>query len=286
MLLHVPESLLPLAGLACAVLGACLGSFLNVVAWRLPRQESVVLPGSHCPRCGTPLRWFENLPLLSWLLQRGRCRHCHTPIAGRYPAVELLCAGLFVAAAAGQPSGLGPAATPLLVLLAGWLLVSLLLPLILIDLDHLWLPEPLCRWGVVLGLVVTALAGFSQGDGVGRSLLFWHLLAASAGLLGFEAVSAGAGKLLGKPALGLGDAKLAALLGAWLGLTGLGLMVVLAVFSGAVFGVVGLLSGRLQRGQPFPFGPFLAGAGLAVWIAGNGFWLQQLSWLLGWDRLG
>ena len=171
-------------------------------------------------------------------------------------------------------------------LLAGWLLVSLLLPLILIDLDHLWLPEPLCRWGVVLGLVVTALAGFSQGDGVGRSLLFWHLLAASAGLLGFEAVSAGAGRLLGKPALGLGDAKLAALLGAWLGLTGLGLMVVLAVFSGAVFGVVGLLSGRLQRGQPFPFGPFLAGAGLAVWIAGNGFWLQQLSWLLGWDRLG
>ena len=286
MLLHVPEPLLPLAGLVCAVLGACLGSFLNVVAWRLPRQESVVLPGSHCPRCGTPLRWFENLPLLSWLLQRGRCRHCHTPIAGRYPAVELLCAGLFVAAAAGQPSGLGPAATPLLVLLAGWLLVSLLLPLILIDLDHLWLPEPLCRWGVVLGLVVTALAGFSQGDGVGRSLLFWHLLAASAGLLGFEAVSAGAGKLLGKPALGLGDAKLAALLGAWLGLTGLGLMVVLAVFSGAVFGVVGLLSGRLQRGQPFPFGPFLAGAGLAVWIAGNGFWLQQLNWLLGWDRLG
>jgi leader peptidase (prepilin peptidase)/N-methyltransferase len=286
MLLHVPEPLLPLAGLVCAVLGACLGSFLNVVAWRLPRQESVVRPGSHCPRCGTPLRWFENVPLLSWLLQRGRCRHCHTPIAGRYPAVELLCAGLFVAAAAGQPSGLGPAATPLLVVLAGWLLVSLLLPLILIDLDHLWLPEPLCRWGVVLGLVVTALAGFSQGDGVGRSLLFWHLLAASAGLLGFEAVSAGAGRLLGKPALGLGDAKLAALLGAWLGLTGLGLMVVLAVFSGAVFGVVGLLSGRLQRGQPFPFGPFLAGAGLAVWIAGNGFWLQQLSWLLGWDRLG
>jgi len=274
------------AAVLAAVLGACVGSFLNVVAWRLPREESVVTPGSHCPHCGTPLRWFENLPLLSWLLQRGRCRHCHTPIAGRYPAVELLCAGLFVAAAAGQPSGLGPAATPLLVLLAGWLLVSLLLPLILIDLDHLWLPEPLCRWGVVLGLVVTALAGFSQGDGVGRSLLFWHLLAASAGLLGFEAVSAGAGRLLGKPALGLGDAKLAALLGAWLGLTGLGLMVVLAVFSGAVFGVVGLLSGRLQRGQPFPFGPFLAGAGLAVWIAGNGFWLQQLSWLLGWDRLG
>ena len=159
MLLHLPEPLLSTAALTCAVLGACLGSFLTVVAWRLPRQESVVFPGSHCPRCGTALRWYENLPLLSWLLQRGRCRHCGTSISVRYPAVELLCAGLFVAAAAGQPSGLGPTAEPLLLLLAGWLLVGLLLPLILIDLDHLWLPEPLCRWGVVLGLVVTAVAG-------------------------------------------------------------------------------------------------------------------------------
>jgi leader peptidase (prepilin peptidase)/N-methyltransferase len=158
--------------------------------------------------------------------------------------------------------------------------VSLLLPLTLIDIDHLWLPEPLCRWGVVAGLVVSAAAGFSQGDEPGRALLLWHLLAASAGLLGFEAVSALAGRLLGKPALGLGDAKLAALLGAWLGLAGLGLVVVLAVFSGAAFGALGLLSGRLKRGQPFPFGPFLAGSGLAVWIGGHGFWLQLLAPLL------
>ncbi|MFM7651792.1 MAG: prepilin peptidase [Vulcanococcus sp.] len=277
MLLTLPDPLLIPAALAIAALGACLGSFLNVVAWRLPREESVVHPGSHCPRCGTPLRWFENVPLLSWLLQRGRCRHCGAAIRLRYPAVELLTAGLFVAATAGSPSGLGNAAPVPLSLLAGWVLVGLLMPLILIDLDHLWLPEPLCRWGVITGLVVTAIAGFSQGDGMGRELLLWHLLAACAGLLGFEAMSAGAGGLLGKPALGLGDAKLAALLGAWLGLTGLGLMVVLAVFSGAAFGVIGLASGRLKRGQPFPFGPFLAGAGLAVWIGGNGFWLRLLG---------
>ena len=280
MLQQLPDPLLPFLALVSAVLGACLGSFLNVVAWRLPRQESVVRPGSHCPRCGTPLRWFENIPLLSWLVQGSRCRHCHTPISLRYPAVELLTAGLFVAAAAGTPSGLGPAAPAALLVPAGWLLVGLLVPLILIDLDHLWLPEPLCRWGVGLGLLVTAIAGGLQGEAVARPLLLWHLLAASAGLLGFEAVSAGAGRLLGKPALGLGDAKLAALLGAWLGLTGLGLMVVLSVFSGAAFGVIGLLSGRLKRGQPFPFGPFLAGAGLAVWIGGNGFWLQLLAPLL------
>ena len=280
----------PELGLLAALLGACIGSFLNVVAWRLPRQESVVRPRSHCPQCGTTLRWFENVPVLSWLLLRGRCRHCGSTIAVRYPAVELLCAGLFVAAAAAPAvvSAAGsilPGSPAWLVVLAGWLLISLLLPMVLIDLDQLWLPEPLCRWGVVLGLVVSAIAGFSQGDAPGRSLLLWHLLAASAGLLGFEATSALAQKLLGKPALGLGDAKMAAMFGAWLGLTGLGLTVILSVFSGALLGVIGLLSGHLKRGQPFPFGPFLAGAGLAVWCAGNSFWLQRFSLWLGWGAL-
>ena len=282
--------LLPEFALLSALLGACIGSFLNVVAWRLPRQESGVRPGSHCPRCGTPLRWSENIPVLSWLLLRARCRHCGSGIAVRYPAVELLCSGLFVAAAAAPAavSAAGsslPGAPPWLAVAGGWLLISLLLPMVLIDLDQLWLPEPLCRWGVVLGLVVSAIAGFSQGDAAGRNLLLWHLLAASAGLLGFEATSALAQKLLGKPALGLGDAKLAALLGAWLGLTGLGLTVMVSVFAGALFGVLGLISGRLKRGQPFPFGPFLAGAGLALWCAGNGFWLQRFSEWLGWGAL-
>lgn len=153
--------------LLIAVLGACVGSFLNVVAWRLPREESVVTPGSHCPHCGTPLRWFENLPVLSWLLQRGRCRHCQGPIALRYPAVELLSAGLWVAVLlavqAGGGTALGAAVPAWLLLAAGWLLVSWLVPLTLIDLDHLWLPESLCRWGLLLGLLVTAIAGFSQG---------------------------------------------------------------------------------------------------------------------------
>jgi leader peptidase (prepilin peptidase)/N-methyltransferase len=267
-----------------AVLGACVGSFLNVVAWRLPREESVVHPRSHCPHCGSQLRWFENVPLLSWMLLRARCRHCGSAISARYPAVELLTAGLFVATALGSPSAL--AAPPAwMLLLAGWLLVALLMPLTLIDLDHLWLPEPLCRWGVLLGLAITAIAGFSQGESSGRSLLLQHLLAACGGLLAMEGLSGLAQKVMGKPALGLGDAKLTALLGAWLGLSGVGLAVLLAVLAGALFGALGLLSGRLKRGQPFPFGPFLAGGGLAVWIGGNSFWLQQLGQWLGWGAL-
>jgi len=260
--------------IAAAVLGACIGSFINVVAWRLPRQESVVLPPSHCPRCGTQLQWFENVPVVGWMGLRGRCRHCGAPISVRYPLVELLTAGLWVAVSMATPTAMGPAAAPLALIVAGWVLVSWLLPLVLIDLDHLWLPEPLCRFGLVLGLLFTAGIGWMQGPEVARELIGQHLLAAGLGLVGFEAVSALAQKLMGRPALGLGDAKLAALLGAWLGLTGLGVAVVLAVFAGAIFGVLGRLSGRLGRQQPLPFGPFLAAGGLAVWLGGPALWIQ------------
>jgi leader peptidase (prepilin peptidase)/N-methyltransferase len=270
----------PLLPLAAAIGGACVGSFLNVVAWRLPRQESIVRPGSHCPRCGSPLRWWENVPVFGWLWLRGRCRRCRGAIAARYPLVELLTAGLWVALLQARPEAMGPAADPLLLLLAGWLLASWLIPMVLIDLDRLWLPEPLCRWGLLLGLAVTALLGFPQGAAAGRGLLFSHLLAASLALLGFEAVSAVAERAYGRPALGLGDAKLAALIGAWLGPAGLAVSICLAVLAGAVVGVAGRLSGRLGPHQPIPFGPFLAAGALLAWFAGPSPWLSLLEGIL------
>ena len=307
---------LALLAIGVALMGACVGSFLNVVAWRLPRQESVVLPPSHCPHCGTHLAWFENIPVLGWLVLRGHCRHCGAPISPRYPAVELLCAGLWVAvllatpplAAPGLASAAGvsgaaglPGAAALggssalatagpwlgggpidwWLVAAGWLLASLLLPMVLIDLDHLWLPEPLCRWGLLLGLALTAIAGYRQGPAVGGALLLDHLIAAAAGLLAMEGLSALAQKLMGKPALGLGDAKLTALLGAWLGLPAMALAVFLAFLSGALLGSALMLVGRLKRGQPFPFGPYLAAGGLAVWIGGAPWWGQLLGGALG-----
>ena len=266
-----------LVPIAAAVLGACVGSFLNVVAWRMPRQESVVLPPSHCPRCGTQLQWFENIPVIGWLVLGGHCRHCGAAISLRYPLVELLTAGLWVAITMARPTAMGAGAEPLALIGAGLLLVSWLLPLVLIDLDHLWLPEPLCRLGLVLGLLVTAGLGWMQGPEIARELVFQHLLAAGLGLLAFEAVSSMAKKIMGRPALGLGDAKLAALLGAWLGLTGLGVAVVLAVVAGAIVGSIGRLSGWLGRHQPFPFGPFLAAGAMAVWATGPSFWAQAFQ---------
>jgi len=275
------QPVLPLLAPLVAVTGACIGSFLNVVAWRLPREESLIWPGSHCPRCGAGLAWFENVPVLGWLILRGRCRHCHQPIDPRYPLVESLCAGLWVAVLLGSPAAMGAHPQPWLLLAAGWLLVSWLLPMVLIDLDRLWLPEPMLRWGLVLGLVVTGLLGVLQDPTLGRRLLLEHLVAAAMGILGFEAMSALAEKALGRPALGLGDAKLAALMGAWLGPTGLGVAVALAVMAGALVGGVARLLGKLGPNEPFPFGPFLAAGTVAVWLTGPGLWLQQLLPSLG-----
>ena len=268
------QPLIPLLAAPVALIGACIGSFINVVVWRLPREESLIWPGSHCPRCGTPLAWFENVPVLAWLVLRGRCRHCHQPIAARYPLVESLSAGLWVALLLARPEQMGAGANPVLLLVAGWLLVSWLLPMVLIDLDRLWLPEPMLRWGVLIGLAVTALLGFLQDPATGRQLLMEHLVATALGLLGFEAVSALAERAFGRPALGLGDAKLAALMGAWLGPGGLGVAVTLAVFGGALVGGVARILGRLGPNQPFPFGPFLAAGTVLVWLLGVQPWLQ------------
>ena len=256
------------------LLGLCIGSFLNVVVWRVPRGESVVWPGSHCPRCGHDLPWNNNIPVLSWLVLRGRCQFCHGPTSIEYPLIELLTGGLWVLLAQQGVGRLGPL-DPLANLLAGGLLLSLLLPLALIDLRTMRLPEPLCRWGVICGLVLSAIAGFWLGSG--SELLLWHALAAATGLLVFEAISNLGEKLLGAPALGLGDAKLAALLGAWLGFQGLAMACAVAVVLGAAFGLAGRLGGWLGPKEPFPFGPFLAVGGLLSWLACDALWALLIN---------
>lgn len=269
--LHWPGAeLLTLA----ALLGASVGSFLNVVVWRLPREESVLWPASHCPRCGTSLRWWDNLPVLSWIALRGRCRHCHAPISRRYPLTESLCGALWVLMALAQPDAMGPLAARPLVMVAGWVLVSLLLVLALIDWDQLWIPEPICRWGVVAGWLVTAGMGWQQSAALGRSLLASHLLASALGLLGFELLSLLGARWLGRPAMGSGDGKVGALLGAWLGPAGLAMATLVAVVLAAVLGSLALLTGAIQRHQPVPFVPFLAAGGVLIWLTGAPLWLK------------
>jgi leader peptidase (prepilin peptidase)/N-methyltransferase len=231
------------------MLGLAFGSFLNVVAYRLPRGESLSRPGSRCPGCGTPVRPQDNIPVLSWLALRGRCRGCHTAISIRYPLVEALTAALCVAVVL---AGEGRLET-----LIGLAFVLLLVPIAFIDLDHRIIPNKLTGPGAVLAVVLVAA--------LDTAALPEHLIAGLAAG-GFLLAAA-----LAKPGgMGMGDVKLAAVLGLYLG-RAVAPAIFIALMSGVMVGaaVIARKGAREGRTTAVPFGPFLALGALVAFFAGD-----------------
>ncbi|MFL6240716.1 MAG: prepilin peptidase [Actinomycetes bacterium] len=234
------------------LLGAVIGSFLNVVVWRLPRGESIVRPGSHCPSCERPVRSYDNIPVVSWLLLRGRCRDCRVPISVRYPVVELTTGAVWAVLALR----FGHNAVLPAFLYAGAVGVALAL----IDLDVKRLPDKIVLPSYVAVLALLAIPGITHGD--------WHpyvrALLGMVALYGFYFMLA----FLYPAGMGFGDVKLAGVLGLLLGWLGWGPLVVGAFFGFMLGGVVGvglMVVRRAGRRTAIPFGPFmLAGAFLAV----------------------
>jgi leader peptidase (prepilin peptidase) / N-methyltransferase len=230
-----------------AALGAILGSFLNVVIHRVPRGESLVAPGSRCPSCGTAIAPYDNVPVISWLLLRGRCRHCGVAISPRYPAVELLTAATFAAVVAVRGFDEG--------LVLEWPFAAALIALAGIDLDHKLLPNAIVYPMAAYGLVATALVDTDD--------LVEHLLAGGGAFL-FLLLAA----LAYPRGMGMGDVKLAGAMGLYLGLS-----IVPALFTAFLTGsVVGLAimarEGADARKKAVPFGVFLALGGLVGVLAG------------------
>jgi len=239
------------------MLGLAVGSFLNVVAYRLPRGESLSRPGSRCPSCGTPVRPYDNVPVLSWLALRGRCRSCRTGISVRYPLIEALTGALCVAvvlAGGGQPGTL-----------VGLAFVLLLVPIAFIDLDHRIIPNKLTGPGAVLAVALVAI--LHPAD------LPEHLLA---GLLAGGFLLAAA---VAKPGgMGMGDVKLAAVMGLFLG-AAVAPALFVALIAGSVVGMALMARRGVRdaRGTTIPFGPWLALGGVAGLFAGDavvGWYLQ------------
>lgn len=267
------------------VLGLLVGSFLNVVIYRLPimmqrewRQQcyefleldphetgkeepidqhqvfNLVKPDSHCPQCHAPVRAWQNIPVISWLLLRGRCATCHTPISVRYPVIEIVTSVV---------SGLvayqfGATWLMLAVLVFSWSLIAMTV----IDIDHHLLPDSITIPLLWLGLLVNAFglnAQISLHDAV---------IGASAGYLILWTLYWGFKLLTGKEGMGYGDFKLLAALGAWMGWQSLLLIIILSSVVGALTGILLLLRGR-DRNTPIPFGPYLAGAGFLTMLWGE-----------------
>jgi leader peptidase (prepilin peptidase)/N-methyltransferase len=241
--------------LAAVLLGLVVGSFLNVVIARLPEGRSIVTPRSACPECGALIAWYDNVPLLSFAVLRGRCRRCGGGISWRYPVVEITTGGLFGIAAArfGPTPQLGVA----LVLLA------MLIAITGIDLQHQIIPDVITLPGVVVGVLASVAIGAVPwidsliGLAVGGALFFVIIVASRGGMGG-------------------GDLKLAAMLGAFLGWKVMLLAVLVAVLAGGAVAVALLATGRTGRKDAIPFGPFLAAGGVVGLLWGPGL----LHWYL------
>lgn len=261
-------------GLLITALGLSFGSFANVVIWRFPRGESLNRPGSHCPSCDTPIRWYDNIPVLSWLVLRGRCRACEAPISIRYPLVELLCGGLWLAVwmLYGTTLRFAFAAA----------FVYLLVILSFIDIDTMRLPNPLVGLTAAIGAVGVVVA---QVSGIAvvplmesRGVLEQPWAMAAAGLLIGGVIPFAISELYalvrGGQGIGMGDVKLLGVVGIFVGP-----YVLMALMFGSVIGVASSL--LLSRGggmrRKIPFGPSIAAGAVIVLFAGAQVWSWYLS---------
>ncbi len=234
------------------VLGSAVGSFLNVVIYRVPAGLSVLFPPSRCPHCLRKLKAYDNVPVLGWLWLKGRCRFCKSPIAIRYPLVEAATGLLFVFTFWAFDLSLPT--------LGYWAFFSWLLALALIDIDTLTLPNPLTQSGLIAGLAFQALVGWFATASTSGALhaVMGGLIGAVIGIWLFDLITIIGSIAFGQTAMGGGDAKLAAMMGAWLGWKLLLIAAFLACVIGAFVGGGAIALGWLNRRQPMPFGPFLA----------------------------
>lgn len=238
--------------------GASIGSFLNVVIYRLPAGLSLIYPPSRCPHCLTRLKKRENIPVFGWLRLKGKCAHCKSRISPRYPLIEAATGLLFLVVFLRFDLSLST--------LGYWAFLSWLLALSMIDFDTMTLPNPLTQSGLVLGLVFQTAIGFSANGIVGAIQGFISgVIGAIVGIWLLDLIGIVGSMILGQPAMGAGDSKLMAMIGAWLSWQLMLIGGFLACLTGSIVGIVALKSGRLSRRQAMPFGPFLAlGAGISL----------------------
>ncbi len=253
-----------MTGTLLFIVGAAFGSFLNVVLHRMPLGQSIVNPPSSCPACGGRIRPWDNVPILSYLALRGRCRSCGSRISPRYLVVEFLSAAIPVFLYTRY--GVGRE------LFVFWPLAYVLLGISFIDLDHRIIPDRITLPGIAVGLVVAPLLGLTTFTG--------SLLGAAVGGGALYLIAVLGSAVFGKESMGGGDIKLAAMLGAFLGWQAVLLLLFVAFFLGAVVGIIAMSTRGREWDRTIPFGPFIAiGAFLAtVWgDAAVGWYLALLG---------
>ena len=260
-------------------LGACIASFLNVVIWRVPRSESIVSPPSHCPKCNAPIRWYQNIPILSWLALRGKCANCKAPISPRYILIEALGGLLFLAVWMHY----GP--RQILFVPVGWIWISLMIVGSMIDFDHKLLPDFVTVGGMILGVVCGGLLSGLSFVFYPDEDLWWKLYALNQSLLGLVfgfgllwLIRFLGSKAFKREAMGLGDVFLMGAVGALFGPVAVLFTLILSSVFGSIVGVgmVALSKTKFGKFVEIPYGPYIC-LGCLTWM----FWGPELvGWYL------
>jgi len=274
------------------VAGATIGSFLNVCIYRLPRNESIVRPRSRCPKCGNAIAWFDNIPIVSWLLLGAKCRYCHETISWQYPLVEALTGALF--ACVFWRFGFTVATFAYMLLTAALILVTF------VDLTEWIIPDQVTVPGIFIGLALSLLGMFYAPANLVVTDVFDSLIGMVLGGASLYLLDKITVLLLRKPGMGFGDVKLLAMLGAFLGWKNVVLIIMTASLVGSVIGIAIVLLRRrkgtetsalpddMPKGHYIPFGPYLALAGLFAMFFGAdliNFYLNRLSAVPGVEQL-
>ena len=257
------------------VYGCCIGSFLNVVIFRLPLQKSIIYPSSRCLKCNSKINWFDNIPIFSWLILKGKCRFCKNKISFQYPLIELLTGFLFILNFYSTPT-LFNTLPEEFVFLMGCVLSSIFLLLSVFDYKYFWLPSIFTVSGIFLGLTNALIFDFFI-DFNNFTFFKYSLLGSIFGYLVFKSLSFFGKIMFKKPVLGDGDSKLASMIGAWLGIKGMLITIWLAFYTAGIFVICGLAFKKLDREQKIPFGIFLCISAFLVWIVGNDIFIKILS---------
>jgi leader peptidase (prepilin peptidase)/N-methyltransferase len=257
--------------------GACVGSFLNVCIYRIPREESVVAPRSHCPNCNKLIVWYDNIPLVSYLVLKAKCRNCGVGITPRYFLVELLAAVLFLAV--WNKYGFS-AATPHYELIPiYWLVISGLILGTFVDFEHMILPDRVTIGGMIAGVGLSLLAPSMHAVHTPWLSLKLSLLGLAVGFGSLYGVGEIGRLIFKKDAMGFGDVKLMGAIGAFFGWPAVLFTIMTSSIFGSLVGVYLIVAKKYAWQSRIPYGPYIALACLVWMLGGNEWWKTYWSWL-------
>ena len=251
------------------LIGICIGSFLNVVIYRLPVGLSIIKPRSFCPKCKNKIPWSSNIPLLSFLFQKGKGSFCNAKISFQYPLIEILTGILFIIFSFSSSYFYSFTLYAPFENLFNWTFLSILIVICFIDIEHFWIPQSLINIGYITGFMNLLFVEFFKNELLNESILLKGLSGSIGAYIIFEFLRFASKLYFKKDALGKGDSKLVSMLGLWLGPFGVVLGIGIAYVLAAIFLLCAFKAKKIKKGSIIPFAPFLSCGGLLVWLFGN-----------------